>query len=153
VGPSGPRGLTGPAGPGAARISYDATASATPTTKTFVSVAGLTVSGACLSTGGQTALAVSIRSTENATVQQTISNDSGSDIAAPGPTSVKNFQNVIPAGQLVQIGGPSAAPPNYERGITTLIYYSASHVITINVVVIIDAAHGTCTAKGIAVPS
>jgi hypothetical protein len=104
-GPQGSQGVQGPQGPGGSILTYDATASASPTPKVFATVNGDTFSGACALSSGNAQTDLLIQTTDGSWKM---------DFATDEPTgNIVNSINV-PAGTLTTPGTvaqASAASP------------------------------------------
>jgi hypothetical protein len=151
AGPAGSTGATGPAGPGAKRIAFAATASAAPTVATVLDMPGLKIEGACGVSGNTVSLPLTITAAEASQAQETITIDTGTDPANPANSATNNLQFDLPAGTPLDTGGPQASGGDYFRVIATLIVTAPSRTLTLNAVVIVNAATERCSMSGTAV--
>ena len=150
-GATGPAGPAGPAGPGAARIAFAAAATAAPALATVLDVPGLKLEGACTLSGDTVSLPLSITATETSQAQETITIDTGTDPANPQNAATNNLQFELPAGIAFGPGGPQASGDDYFRVIATLIVTAPSRTMTVNAVIIVNAATQRCSMSGTAV--
>ena len=158
AGPPGPQGATGPRGPGAVPVRYSAAASATPAPVRVLETGGLTVSASCNLGGGGSALNFSVRSTQAATLYETITNDSGTDPTGDPepPDFTANLQLDFPPGVTQNAGGPEASD-GFSRVAVQGIYSSASRTIQLQLFATVidetDTDAGRCSIHGLAVPA
>lgn len=153
-GAPGPRGPRGVAGPGAVRVTYRAKARATTPNRTVLALDGLTIRAACRSRSGTTGLRFSMRSRQNATVQVANTETTGTNpnSQSMSTTHVGTLQFSLRGGRpFAAVGGPNART-GYDRALIDLVYATRSHVITMDLGVLVDVTHGTCTLNGTAVP-
>ena len=152
-GPPGPKGETGPRGPGAVAVRYSAPASATPNVQTVLDTNGLSFGASCDDSGGAITLNFSPRSTDAATLHETVTVDSGSDPSNPGPVDFTgNLQIDLPAGTALQTGGPSAAV-GYTRVAVEAVYSAPGATINLHLFATVNADTGRCSIDGVAVPA
>jgi hypothetical protein len=151
AGTAGPAGARGPAGPGAARIAFAADAAATPPRTAVVDVPGLRIDGACEAAGGMVSLPLSITAAEDSQAQEMISIDTGPDPTNPTTHETNNLQFDLVGGTPLDTGGPSIGGADYFRVLATLILSAPSRTITVNAVLIVNAATQRCTMSGTAV--
>jgi hypothetical protein len=153
-GATGPRGRTGPAGPGAVRLAYRARASATTPYTRVLALDGLTLRISCRKARGETQAKFSITSRKNATLRGTSIADRPSDPNghSNGSPEVTFVTGSLPGGRTLLPGGPRASSGSAQE-VENVIYTSPTHVISFNMAVTIDATHGTCSLTGTAVPA
>jgi hypothetical protein len=157
AGPAGPQGATGPAGPaghagpGAARIAFADAATPAPALATVLDVPGLKLEGACTLSGNTVSLPLAITATETSQAQETITIDTGTNPANPQNSATNNLQFDLPAGIPFTPGGPEASGGDYLRVIATLIVTAPTRTLTVNAVVIVNAATQRCSMSGTAV--
>jgi hypothetical protein len=157
AGPAGPPGATGPAGPaghagpGAARIAFADAATPAPALATVLDVPGLKLEGACTLSGNTVSLPLAITATETSQAQETITIDTGTNPANPQISATNNLQFDLPAGIPFTPGGPEASGGDYLRVIATLIVTAPTRTLTVNAVVIVNAATQRCSMSGTAV--
>ncbi len=150
-GQPGPQGATGPRGPGAVPVRYSAAASATPAPVRVLETGGLTVSASCNLGGGDSALDFSVRSTQAATLYETVTVDSDTD-----PANTANLQLEFQAGVTQNTGGPSESN-GFTRVAVQGVYSSPSSTIDLHLFAVVSdpagAGAGRCSIHGLAVPA
>jgi hypothetical protein len=166
TGPQGPAGPAGPRGPGAVAARYSATAGTTPAFKTVLDTPGLTLRASC-DIGADpnnpnnpnlvTILNLNARSSEAATIYETIAADSGTDPAnSQGPADTANLQLTVPAGGASPTGGPTAED-GFSRVAVQGIYASASRTLELHLFLLVTNAPngdtGSCSINGVIVPA
>jgi hypothetical protein len=153
-GATGLRGRTGPAGPGAVRLAYRATASATTPYTRILAVGGLTLRVACRTANGETAARLSVTSSRNATLQGSSISGTGSEFngGSRTPPEVGLVHGTLVGGRTVTPDGPRASSGSTQE-VDNIVYTSAAHVISLNMAVTVDATHRTCSLTGTAVPA
>ena len=152
-GPPGPRGGTGPRGPGAVPVRYSAPAGGTPNALTVLDTDGLSFSASCDESGGTTTLNFAVRSAETATLHETVTVDSGVDPTNSGEADFTgNLQIDLPAGATLQTGGPSATV-GYTRVAVEAVYSAPGRTIDLHLFATVNADDGRCSIDGVAVPT
>ncbi len=152
-GPPGPKGETGARGPGAVAVRYSSPASAAPNVQTVLDTSGLSLSVSCDASGGATTLNFSPRSTDAATLHETVTVDSGSDPTNSGPADFTgNLQIDLPAGTTLQTGGPSVTV-GYARVAVQAVYSAPATTINLHLFATVNADTGRCSIDGVAVPA
>jgi hypothetical protein len=152
-GPQGARGATGPRGPGAIPVRYSQPASGTPNPQPVLDVAGLSFTASCDVSAGTTTLNFVPRSSEGATLHETVTVDSGTDLANPGgPAFTGNLQIDLPAGTTLPTGGPSAIS-GYTRVAVQGVYSAPGTTIDLHLFATVNADAGRCSIDGVAVPA
>jgi hypothetical protein len=151
-GPAGPKGQTGPRGPGAVAVRYSQAASGTPNPVPVLDVGGLSFNASCDDSGGTVTLNFSAASAAAATLNETVTVDSGPDITIPGNAFTGNLQIDLPAGATLQTGGPSAAT-GYTRVAVEAVYSAPGTTIDLHMYALVNADAGRCSIDGIAVPA
>jgi len=151
-GPAGPRGQTGPRGPGAGAVRYSQAASGTPNPVPVLDVGGLSLHASCDDSGGTVTLNFSVASAAAATLNETVTVDSGPDISSPGSAFTGNLQIDLPAGTTLQTGGPSAST-GYTRVAVEAVYSAPGTTIDLHMYALVNADAGRCSIDGIAVPA
>jgi hypothetical protein len=148
---AGPVGPAGPAGPGASRIAYSAPAGSPA--QTVLDLDGVALSVACQAgAGGGVELVITANFSAPTTLVGTASIDAGTDPTNPGPTSVSNFQNDVPAGQAT-LGTIPGADGGYGRVLANALLITAGHTLSVHVAEVADGAADRCSFNGVAVPS
>lgn len=88
---------------------------------------------------------------DDVTITETVSVDSGQDIAQGGQQAFSgNLAIALPGGQDTRLGGPSTQT-GYVRAIATLVMPFPTETVTAQVAVVVDATAGRCTVDGTAV--
>ena len=151
-GPPGPKGETGPRGPGAVAVRYSQAASGTSNPVAVLDISGLSLNVSCDDSGGAVTLNFSVRSTEAATLDETVTVDSGADLANPGDAFTGNLQIDLPANTTLQTGGPSTAS-GYTRVAVEAVYSAPANTVDLHLFALVNADAGTCSIHGIAVPT
>ncbi len=151
-GPPGPRGETGPRGPGAVPVRYSQAASGTPNPVAVLDVSGLSFSASCEDSGGTITLNFAARSSEAATLQETVTVDSGPGLGNPGNAFTGNLLIDLPAGAPLQTGGPSAAT-GYTRVAVEAVYSAPHATVDLHLYALVNADAGRCSIDGVAVPA
>jgi hypothetical protein len=126
-------------------------ASATPPRSAVVDLPGLRIDGACESAGGTVSLPLSITAAQDSQAQEMISIDTGTDPTSPTGSLTNNLQFDLVGGTPLDTGGPSAGGSDYFRVLATLILTAPSRTITVNAVLVVNAATQRCTMSGTAV--
>ena len=153
TGATGARGETGPRGPGAVPVRYSQAASETPNPQTVFEIEGLAFSASCDQNGGTITANFAARSAEAATLNETVTVDSGSDPSNSGPVDFTgNLQIDLPAGTTLQTGGPSATT-GYTRVAVQGIYSAPSRTVDLHMFLTVDADKARCSINGVAVPA
>jgi len=153
TGPQGAPGEPGPAGPGAVAIRYSAPASDTPTPQTALDFQGFKLSASCQKSGAQTMMGVSVVSTEAAVVHDHFNVDFGTDLHTPGQTQAGTLLFELEPGVEVSAGPPPVDAPNFGRVFATLVYATSTRMVSVNVVLLVNAAEETCQLTGVAIPA
>ena len=117
----------------------------------MLDVPGLKLEGACTLSGGTVSLPLAITATETSQAQETIAIDTGTDPTIPQNSATNNLQFDLTAGIAFEPGGPQASGSDYFRVIATLIVIAPSRTLTVNAVVIVNAATQRCSMSGTAV--
>jgi hypothetical protein len=151
-GPPGPRGETGPRGPGAVPVRYSQAASGTPNPVAVLDVNGLSFSARCEDSAGTITLNFSARSTAAATLQETVTVDSGPGLGNPGNAFTGNLLIDLPAGTPLETGGPSAAT-GYTRVAVEAVYSAPDKTVDLHMYALVNADAGRCSIDGVAVPA
>ncbi|HEY7621480.1 MAG TPA: hypothetical protein VH834_17005, partial [Solirubrobacteraceae bacterium] len=107
--------------------------------------------GACEAAGGMVSLPLSITAAEDSQAQEMISIDSGADPTSATGSVTNNLQFDLTGGTPLDTGGPSIGGTDYFRVLATLILSAPSRTITVNAVLIVNAATQRCTMSGTAV--
>lgn len=149
---TGARGPSGPPGPGAGRVRYSATGSASPTTGTALDFNGLRISASCEQSGSTTSMSIFARSGANAVLYNNFNADNGSDPTQPGQPQTGNLQFNLAAGVTTPLGGPSG-DSGYARAVSVAIHTTTSRTITVNLVAFVDFDSDRCSLDGTAVSS
>jgi hypothetical protein len=151
-GAPGPKGETGPRGPGAVPVRYSAAASGTPNPVTVLDLDGLTFGASCDESGGTITLNFAVRSAEAATLNETVTADSGTDPGNPAGDFTGNLVINLPAGVTLQPGGP-AATTGYSRVAVQAVYSAPTKTIALHLFATVNADAGRCSIDGVAVPA
>jgi hypothetical protein len=151
-GPPGPKGETGARGPGAVPVRYSQAASGTPNPVTVLDLRGLSFKASCDDSGGTLTLNFSASSAAAATLNETVTVDSGTDINTPGSAFTGNLQIDMPAGDLLQTGGPSAVT-GYTRVAVEAVYSAPGTTVDLHMYAVVNADAGRCSIDGVAVPA
>jgi hypothetical protein len=152
-GPAGPKGEIGPRGPGAVPVRYSQAASGTPNPVTVLDIDGLSFTASCDQSAGTITLNFAPRSAEAATLNETVTVDSGLDPSNPGPVDFTgNLQIDLPAGATLQTGGPSAIA-GYTRIAVQGVYSAPTDTVELHMFATVDADAGRCSIDGVAVPA
>jgi hypothetical protein len=107
----------------------------------------------CRQSGSTVGLDISARSSEDATLQEAASIDSGTDPGTFGPSTPINGQIALAANTDTPLGGPTADPPQYFRVVASIVYVSSSRTMSLSIVVLVDAASGRCSLDGTVTPT
>ncbi len=146
----GPQGPAGPAGPGAARFRYAADADGAPAT-TVLDIPAMRMTAACAVGQDGTGIDLHITPADDVTITETVSVDSGQDIAQGGQQAFSgNLAIALPGGEDTRLGGP-ATQTGYVRAIATLVMPFPEQTVTAQVAIVVDATAGRCTVDGSAV--
>ena len=151
-GPPGPKGESGPRGPGAVPVRYSQAASGTPNPVAVLDIRGLSFNASCDDSAGTVTLNFSASSAAAATLHETVTVDSGPDISVPGNAFTGNLQIDMPAGDLLQTGGPSAAT-GYTRVAVEAVYSAPGTTVDLHMFAVVNADAGRCSIDGVAVPA
>jgi hypothetical protein len=106
AGPQGPVGPTGPQGPGGRIVTYDATASASPTVTTLGTFLGVTVGASCsIPAAGQAEVHVFVKTTDGSWAwdDTAVSTQNGSSVASANRV-VAPVGSFLASTQVVSIG-------------------------------------------------
>ena len=134
----------------AVRLHFSADAKPGAATRKIGTVNGLTLRGACRSTGGGTTLVFALRSKHPGTIQENYQNDFGTNPHTPGTMNAGNMQINVAAGSTV-LGGPPPVPSGgYFRTIANLVFTTKHGTATFNVATIANGTTEHCNADGIA---
>ena len=134
-------------------VRYSAPASGTPDFQTVLDIDGLSFSASCDDSGGTVTANFAARSTQAATLNETVTVDSGLDPSSSGAADFTgNLQIDLPAGTTLQTGGPSATV-GYTRVAVDAVYSAPGKTVGLDLFTTVDAADGRCSISGVAVPA
>jgi len=151
-GQPGAAGETGPRGPGAVAVSYAQAAGDTPNPISVLDVGGISFRASCDNNAGTVGLDFSVRSQAEASLQETITVDSGIDLGNPGSAFQGNLSIDLPAGQTLDTGGPSTAT-GYTRVAVQAVYSAPGSTLYLHMFALVNADAGKCSIDGVAIPA
>ena len=120
-------------------VRYSQAASGTPNPQTVLEIDGLSFSASCDESGGSITANFAARSTEAATLHETVTVDSGPDPGNSGAADFSgNLQIDLPAGTTLQTGGPSATA-GYTRVAVQGVYSAPTKTVDLNMFLTVNA--------------